>query len=327
MSDIYERETYTTENAEITADCSALQLGSKQDFVRYGKYENEKGKLVSWMLLCDGHGNNSCINTIRKMDLETAMMENDPIKKINETVRENTLYCTEEKFTSGSTGVYAKMYMDTEKKYLSVEIGWAGDSVAQVYKSGVLVYETKPHNATHVRQMMRLAHRGVIDTEEPIKERNFCCKMMTEDTMIYTPGTYVKYHTRHTSMNIYYLTPSSFIGHDDLMGGEPDVETVELMFNENDDIKIVLMSDGITDVIQNTHSVLQNATTSKEIITYAEKKWGDNWKCYSGNRFRVDFQKAKTTYFPKDQRDDCSVGFLQRRPLPETPCETVFQQR
>ena len=79
-----------TTNMTTTCESDELQLYKGQDFTMNGEIENDN-KIIYWQALFDGHGNDSCIHSIRqamKNHANEIILSEQPLQKIQDSIDE-----------------------------------------------------------------------------------------------------------------------------------------------------------------------------------------------------------------------------------------------
>jgi len=284
------------------------QLDKKQDHSEIGDYINKDGNRVDWIAVMDGHGNDTCINTIRNTDLSYIMYQDDPATALHDFIDADTTISKYDKFDSGSTFVAAKL-IETEKN-IQVEIFNVGDSTALIILNGDHIFTSEPHTAKHADQMMRLVAKGIVSPEEPLCIHDtYGFEVINSTTVISKKAEYIKLNTKQFGNKILYLAPSNSIGHNGIYG-KLDVDVTKFVFKKTDIIKIVLMSDGITDVIKLTENIFIHAETPQQIVDEAVYRWKQTWNHIVDNNFTEIYKCAFENGY-----DDCSAAILQRKPI------------
>ena len=216
------------------------QTGSGQDFSAVGKQGN-----VSWGIVCDGHGTNTCINQIRALDMNELATTPNPILSMAEKITGNT-------YRSGSTACFVR------REDNKIELFNAGDSSAILYVNGIKVAETTKHTFSNPSEIERtkLCVTRIKPTKAPFP--------VSEDRVEDVPsptGVFTNYEE---------LVPSMALGHNGITGLEP--EHLVHYVNEFDNVRIVIMSDGASDMLVSTET-----GTASEIADEARRRWNKQW--------------------------------------------------
>ena len=106
------------------------------------------------------------------------------------------------------------------------------------------------------------------------------------------------------------LVPTQSLGHRGITGLQPAVQQID--FGPNDEIKIIIGSDGFWDMIHSTddNEMLISCNSSEELCKLAEHRWKQEWNFIENLEFPENIEK---TYF--DIFDDVSVGIYYKAGL------------
>jgi serine/threonine protein phosphatase PrpC len=203
---------------------------------------------------------------------------------------------------------------------VNLDISYAGDSIAIVILNGRHVFTTEPHTLNHAKQMMRLIKKGIVSPSDPIVIKNKALEFVNADTLISKKGEYIKLLTKQNSCGYLEMAPSNSIGHNGLYGSL-DIDTVSLKFKKTDTVRVVLMSDGISDVVDDRDTIFVEAKSATDIVKYAHERWMQKWN-YLIDR---DFSNIRQTMFPSNGYDDCCAAMIERKPYFEPELELVTQ--
>lgn len=304
----------------IYKSVKTLQLDKGQDHVDQGNYINNTGQRVDWVTALDGHGNSTSINAVRKADFQTIMATENPALELQKVI-DNDKTSADNKLRSGATFIAAKMYENEAGDKLHLDISYAGDSIAVVICNGEHIFTTEPHTYKHSVQMMRLIQKGVVSASDPILYERLTFELVNSDTLISKQGKYIKLHTKKDTYDGYLtMAPSNSIGHNGLYGSL-DIDTAKFIFKKTDSVRVVLMSDGVSDVVDEKDKIFVEAKTPTDIVNYAHDKWRQTWNCIVEN----DLSKIIRTVFPKDGYDDCCAAIMDRKPYVTPEPLDVFQ--
>ena len=305
-----------------TCESDELQLYKGQDFTMNGEIENDN-KIIYWQALFDGHGNDSCIQAIRqtmKDNVNEIILSEEPLQKIQDYI--DSIDETEDtKKASGSTGIIVKKWEEGNKVH--VEISYVGDSTLMIYCNDKCVYKNELHDVTHSKQMTKLASVGAININEPTISQGPRFDLMNDNTVLCSPGLYVKIVDPSHQKGYRPISTSSTLGHNNLYCGL-HAENNKFLFNLTDKLRIVCVSDGITDVVLPNNPVLQYGT-SAEILEEARVKWSQTWNAYVKKDELIDFSSKITTQIPSNSWDDCSVCIMTQ--IPQEIYENNDQKR
>ena len=296
--------------AHVYKSSRTLQLDKAQDHVDQGHYIKSDGQRVDWVVALDGHGNNSCINTVRKANMGEIMASENPAQQLQDLIDADKISSSKTKLHSGATFICAKM-CETEDTVL-LDIDYAGDSIAVVILNGQHILTTQPHTLKNAKQMMRLIQKGIVSASDPIKVEASSFELVSSDTLISKRGEYAKLISEQEPCGYVTMAPTNSIGHNGLYGSL-DIDTVSLNFKKTDTIRVVLMSDGVSDVVDSRDTIFVEAKSTTDIVNYAHDRWRQTWNCLSeGN-----FSNVRKTTFPKNGYDDCCATMIERKPYVE----------
>jgi len=219
----------------------SLQSGSGQDFSQVGNVGD-----VYWGIVCDGHGSDRCIQQIRNMDMNEIAVAPNPILAMFEKIYGDT-------YRSGSTVCFVR------RQGNKIEIFNAGDSSAVLYVNGVMVTKTTSHTFLNPKEVERTKSfiRRIKDTKAPFPVSDDRVEDIPSPTGVFINGE--------------ELVPSMALGHNNITGLEP--EYIEWNVCDFDVVRIVIMSDGVSDMLVNTVT-----GTSHEIVDLAHSRWTQKWK-------------------------------------------------
>jgi serine/threonine protein phosphatase PrpC len=304
----------------ITQETETRQLGSKQDHVASGTYENN-GNPVFWIAAFDGHGNSTVIQTIRSLTPERMneiMSDKSPPLVLQKEIETKSQHLRDtQQVHSGSTMVYAKVYAEVpvgkSKKHIKIEIGNVGDSQACLILNGQPIFVSEMHHPGNGKEMLRLFQESRLDTTHPIVEQGPSFSILTRDTISAGKGTYLNFVYKGGPFisETCPLSPSQSLGHKGITGISPEVST--FLVKSTDTFQIVLVSDGITDVMPfQGHTSDENnqfcgRSSAQEIVDEAERRWKQKWTVVSEGDHRNAWRMA----FPENGYDDCCCAVLK----------------
>lgn len=288
-----------------------LQLDKRQDHVDQGHYIKSDGQRVDWVAALDGHGNNTCINVVRKANMGEIMATENPAQELQNLIDADKTASPNIKLHSGATFICAKMY-EMGVDSIALDISYVGDSIGIVTLNGQHIFTTEPHTLKHAKQMMRLIKKGIVSASDPIIARDRSFELVNHDTLISKIGEYIKLITDQDSAGHVAMAPSNSIGHNGLYGSL-DIDTVSLKFKKTDTIRVVLMSDGVSDVVDSRDTIFVEAKSPTDIVNYAHERWRQLWN-YSSE---TNFANVRQTKFPANGYDDCCAAMIERKPYVE----------
>jgi serine/threonine protein phosphatase PrpC len=304
-------EVTINEGSKIYKGAKTIQLDKGQDHVDQGHYIKSDGQRIDWVVALDGHGNNSCINVVRKANMADIMANENPAQELQKLIDADKTP-DHIKLQSGATFICAKMSETTH--CVTLDISYAGDSIAVVILNGKHIFTTEPHTLKHAKQMMRLIKKGIVSASDPIILQNRSFELANHDTLISKIGEYIKLITDKDCAGHVAMAPSNSIGHNGLYGSL-DIDTVSLKFKKTDTIRVVLMSDGVSDVVHSRDTIFVEAKSPTDIVNYAHERWSQLWN-YSSE---TNFSDVRQTKFPANGYDDCCAAMIERKPYVELP--------
>ena len=296
--------------AHVYKGSKTLQLDKGQDHVDQGYYINSRGQRIDWVVALDGHGNNSCINTVRKANMDEIIATENPALELQKLIDADKISSSNTKLHSGATFICAKMCETDER--VALDISYAGDSIAVVILNDQHIFTTQPHTAKHAKQMMRLIQKGIVSASDPILVDGNSFELVSDDTLISKRGEYIKLLSAQEPCGYVTMAPANSIGHNGLYGSL-DIDTVSLKFKKTDTVRVVLMSDGVSDIVNSSDRIFVEAKSPTDILNYAHDRWRQTWNCLSDG----NFSNIRQTTFPKNGYDDCCAAMMERKPYVE----------
>lgn len=290
MSTIYKNEMKETlhvkrletiiVNREKTFTGSSKTIG--QDFIIKGicfpnnlsEFDYKLDKPFTWLLCADGNGNDDVIDYLRKISWHHFVSNHHKnlIHDINKDIMENSINT----IRSGSTLTFIKIYKE------EVIISWVGDSCARIYKNNKLFSVTKAHNYDNPFEKVRidsipknnyyaLGSMSVTKYDNTLSVVNDDTITMKQNTRVLVPQTAC------------YLAMSRFIGYGNAHPLMKTPESLTINYNSKDNIKIVMGSDGVWDMINdniehtydNEKLLFMNASDIMDMIM---RRWNMDWK-------------------------------------------------
>jgi serine/threonine protein phosphatase PrpC len=296
-------EVTINEGSKIYKGAKTIQLDKGQDHVDQGHYIKSDGQRVDWVVALDGHGNNSCINVVRKANMSEIMATDNPAQELQKLIDADKTP-DHMKLQSGATFICAKMSETTE--CTTLDISYAGDSIAVVILNGKHIFTTEPHTLKHSKQMMRLIKKGIVSASDPIIIQNNAFDLVNADTLISKRGEYIKLLTSQEPRGYLEMAPSNSIGHNGLYGSL-DIDTASFKFKKTDTVRVVLMSDGVSDIVDDRDTIFIEAESATNIVQYAHERWKQKWNYLVGGNYSY----VRQTKFPANGYDDCCVAMIE----------------
>lgn len=260
------------------ASACEKQLDSKQDLVRVTEdcVDMITNELFTCLEVYDGHGNNSCIKELRKMDTTNIIQlfpgfEFEIQKRLLSKPMHNN---------SGATCSVAKIYKNR------VECSSIGDSKIAVFINGEIVFESHGHTWDNPDERERLS-TSVYSRPSQKPE------ILSPDKIRMAHSTYTYF------MDDVRLAVTQSLGHNGITGICPYKKTVE--FGDMDNVVVLVASDGFWDMVILEHDLpiclKSNAT---QLAEFAEARWKQTWNV------EVKPDKFAPTRF--DRFDDIGVA-------------------
>lgn len=305
----------------ITVEISAHVLNNKfvpakqQDrcFIFKGLTDYNGDKIDAFYTF-DGHGRNETIHAIDKMPLEEIAKLQYPLAEIlrlldvraRELVKSNKNGLN----STGSTYILTRVYANR------MVINYCGDSEVMVFKNGVKVLETIPHNVYNPTEMTRI--QAICHLNTP--EKGGDLSLLSKDTITMVESNRLKLHNPNTFEHENTLAPTMALGHNRLTGYD-FVDGVEgaipdyiVEFDETDEIVLVQGTDGLWDmVIKDDPDDINDLLTldAVELVKKYRDRWFQTWN------YIVDVEKpavvAKTLLNVTDPDDISAVVYRRTR--------------
>jgi len=231
---------------------SIRQLGKGQDFVTTGTTPN-----FDYIIACDGHGDDSCINELRDVEWATIILEEDPVAKLREWLQTTRMAYV---FMSGSTLAIARIYKDY------IELINVGDSQLMVIMDNAVAYISEPHDLSNAEEKERVT---------PLLQRTTMgIKLVVlSPTQIMAKRVPLAVFSQYTTQLTLASTQS--LGHCNVTGLCPSIVKIPY---DTQKIRVIVMSDGITDMLNVEHDLSDLCTlTAEELADKYERRWMQEW--------------------------------------------------
>ena len=220
----------------------SIQNGSSQDF--FVKVQNGH---VHFQAVMDGHGRNDCIEYVRTLDFGFIASQPDPAQTLWDMTRT--------KHFPGSGTTFTCARVDTTQHL--IEIWNVGDSQTDVFINGQ-PFRTEPHTFHNPKELERtksLVHYISHTTAPTVVSAN----------EIQDRPSFIGHFNNGDK-----LVPSQSMGHNGATGFAPEKQI--LRYNPTDRVRIVCVSDGVTDM-----EVDLATGTAEDIAREADRKWKQPW--------------------------------------------------
>ena len=308
----------------ITSECSERQLGSKQDIARVFTLEQnesiqeEGDQPIDVILVMDGHGHNVSLDVIKEENLcehfaklepaeslQQALDIKIPIKQAEKNkVKMSALdkqsfadfyrnkITNDDVNSSGETLSFAKIYRNTITKKIKIFLEWLGDSPIIAFVNNELVFQSETHHASNETEIKRLIEKQLVLR---VENADGGFKVLGENTIQKNSGKYVVFN------NGVSLALTRSLGHHRITGIQTQKHFIEC--STDDEIKIVMFSDGVGDVLNMDLDIEKlKYFSAEEIVDLAEKRWKQVWN-YNGKNLK----------FPSNGYDDCCCSVWQNK--------------
>jgi len=275
---------------KIYTETAIKQLCAKQDEVYSFNIKERIDEQVDVIACFDGHGSNLVIDIIRNLDLKEYFIKDEPCECIQQAIDKNInerIFPIDNKIIdrSGSTISFAKIYRNENTKDMSIHMEWLGDSPILVFINNELLFTSEIHSGYNEKEIERLNKRGITYS---IEDTEYGFKIIDDKSIGHQPGKYVLLN------NKILLAFTRSLGH----GRITDIESQKHIINcsTEDEVKIVICSDGVGDILNKEYDLEKLKTYSaQEIVDFAEIRWKQEW-LYENEPYS----------FPKNEYDDCS---------------------
>lgn len=241
------------------------------------------GEEMDALYTFDGHGTSKVIHTIEKMPLEEIAKDKYPLAEILRLLDERGLELNKNRTHfmkglkgSGSTYVLTRVYKNR------LVVNYCGDSEVVVFKNGIKVLETMPHNVYNTAEMDRTTK---VCTKNCIEDGNDL-SLISKDSLTMVKSNRIVLNDPVTMRYQTTLGPTMALGHnrvtgydfvDGVQGAVPDY-IVE--FEDTDEIILVQGSDGLWDMIikddpDDTNDLL--TLNAIELVEKYRERWFQTW--------------------------------------------------
>lgn len=312
----------------IISENAERQLGSHQDIAAILSIEEEEGQIKEYgdqpidiIAVWDGHGPNLVIDIIKSLNIEEHFSTLNPTESFQKSIdfeanqkkeesnkmkyrsdisfrKQNKNKITDKViYTSGSTMSFAKIYRNTHTNKIKIVAEWLGDSPILIFINNELIFKSEVHNPSNELELQRLQEKGIL---YEIKNAVHGFAVANEDTIEKEPGKYIVFHNKHTDVS-FAITRS--LGHNRITDIDTQKKIIEC--STNDEVKIIIFSDGVGDIL-NLDIDLEKLKTysAEEIVEFAENRWKQIW----------NYNNKKIT-FPYYDIDDCCCAIWWQKEI------------
>jgi serine/threonine protein phosphatase PrpC len=282
----------------ITISEHVEQMSKGQDYTISGQIEID-GQPVKYAAVFDGHGRDNVIRFIRNIKrykMDEIMATHDPGTTMFHYINNATPKLCIRGECSGSTMCLARIFPT------HVEIINVGDSQAVVFKNGQIEFISETHEYGNPKEKERLETTSRIHYTVDSKSM----KIVNETEMHMVKSFYIKHKDDGVQLAV-----SQALGHDGKTGICPDRTVIP--YEETDDIRIVLGSDGFFDMVLRekeedkfvTQDLLDLVDMSgQDIMKRTVDRWLQKWEMYYSFE---DPTVSMPGQFEKDQCDDVAI--------------------
>ena len=314
-------------NMSIILECAERQLCANQDIAMVLTIDEEEGKIkefgdqpIDIVAVLDGHGHNLVVDIIREENMYVHFAKSNPAESLQNVIDlkipikkaennkinyvsgtsyrkymksmiiESTIY------SSGATLSFAKIYRNTTTKKMKIIAEWIGDSPIIIFINDELVFKSELHNVFNDLELKRLKEKGLVFN---IENHNLGFKILDENIICNKPSKYIVFNNNDKVMMAFTRS----LGHNRITGVDTQKHTIEC--STDDEVKILVFTDGVDDVL-NMDIDLEKLKTcsSEELVEFAEKRWKKIWN-YNGT----------ITKFPSNGYDDCSCAIWYQKKI------------
>ncbi len=266
------------------------QVDKGQDYVTFGKTANFK-----YIVVADGHGGNSIIWRIRQLNWASILSSDNFADLIFAEIT-----ALGNNISDGATLTIVKIFDGPDAH---IDVYWAGDSSAKIYKDGQEIYHTNDHDINNVEEMARIKSMGIT-----MKNCDKLCAK-TSDVITQLPSAYFWF------TNILKLNMTHSIGHNNVTGKFLSHDRIPIEKsadgkspNGKSLYKVVVGSDGFWDMMcpDDIHFIAEQSNTASILGNLALTRWNKKW------HFIRDAFHGKPAVNVLNQKlglgDDVSVG-------------------
>ncbi len=258
----------------ITISEHVEQMSKGQDYTVSGQIEID-GQPVKYAVVFDGHGTDNVIRFIRNIKrskMDEIMASPCPGTTMFHYVNNATPKLCIRGECSGSTMCLARIFST------HVEIINVGDSQAVVFKNGQIEFISETHDYGNAKEKERLETTGRIHYAVDSKNT----KIVNETDMHVAKAFYIVHKNDGVQLAV-----SQALGHDGKTGICPDRTVIP--YEQADDIRIVLGSDGFFDMVMRekeedkfvTQDLLDIVDMPGEaILKRTIDRWLQEWEMY-----------------------------------------------
>jgi len=268
----------------ITTDSAIALIGKRQDRIYKGD---------NWIMVQDGHGSDACIQFLDTLDYQIIMQLENPAEEIHRKVEEKSHRYDE----SGSTLCFARIL----KERRCIEIVNVGDSQAEIYIDGSLVFRSNPH--TRAQADLEELERAKL-YEHPLvpSKSGKTLKVLTPSHITYSSSPICIFR------NGKQIVPTMALGHENMTGFKPTKTYIPFLPGQK--VRVCVYSDGVADmkIDGNAGDEYDMQTlTAQQLLDKFVDRWKQNW-LYVADESKLE--EGQETNMGGDYDDVC-VGVLE----------------
>ena len=322
-------DSSTVTTVAVKLDSALCNQGKKQDFLYVGRgFVEGKGDCKIGAVF-DGHGEVSgskrhFIEYVRRAPLDTLLVQARPVNALVSYFKQ---FEQNYDFSTGSTCTVVRLFPDIRR----IEWWSVGDSNVCIFKQGILLASSPHHTPHNVCELQRLNDQFGVHNCHPTTVQKPEVISSTEITL--GSGYYMSFPPKGGKYLKMALTQS--LGHHDHTCYTRDEfgefgEHGSIEYEACDDIKVVLCSDGVTDVLQQSPRLRllsepldqvpedwqwlgAEGSTATVIMQEAVRRWRQEWI------YTLEGYKPAKHLFGDGEGDDVSVVTMFVKGDPSVP--------
>lgn len=317
----------------VKLDSALCNQGKKQDFLYVGRGLVEGKGECEIGAVFDGHSEVSgskrhFIEYVRRAPLDTLLVQARPINALVSYFKQ---FEQNYDFSTGSTCTVVRLFPDIRR----IEWWSVGDSNVCIFKQGVLLASSPHHTPHNVDELRRLNDQFGVQNCHPTNWQKPEVINSTDITLGW--GYYMSFPPKDPKnpRNYLRMALTQSLGHHDHTGYTRDEfgelgEHGSVEYEACDDIKVVLCSDGVTDVLQQSPRLRllsepldkvpedwqwlgAEGSTATVIMQEAVRRWKQEWN------YLLDGYKPVIHQFEDGEGDDVSVVTMFVKGDPSVP--------
>jgi hypothetical protein len=250
----------------ISVDSAIALIGKEQDRVRTGP---------NWVVVQDGHGYNDCIDFLDTLHYDEIMQLENPAEEIQRRI----MASRESFIKSGSTLCIARVIPGNVIEIINV-----GDSQAEVYIDGQLVFVSKPHGLTFAETADPEELERVKPFLHPVtpSRSGKTLKAISHEIITQVENKICNFRCGRS------IVPTMVLGHENMTGFAPT--KTYLSFNPGQRVRVCVYSDGVGDMrIENDaqDQADMQSMTAQQLLDKFVGRWRKEWQ-FAPDETRLD---------------------------------------